>query len=321
MKKNKEELFELNELEKRILDLLSKEKTKIELPQLQIKNGHKLVEQAVLVLSDIHYGKLNYFYDYQKERRICTYSPEIFIQESNRLLDAVQTINKLLFGGYTFERLNLFCVGDLVENEIIFKGQEKFISQGIVLQVVEFVSYFKKIILELLKLFPKIRVIVVGGNHGRIADLDGGTDWDYNNYDYLVGKIIQTIFEKQKRIEVVVPNSWFYVEEIYGWRYLLHHGSSVYSWMGIPYYGITRQSKSRRMEIPFDVEVIGHFHHLMEVTTSSQAKTLVNGCWIDKDQYGWKKFGNLSVPEQWYFGISRKRPISWQFKIDLRINR
>jgi hypothetical protein len=89
--------------------------------------------------------------------------------------------------------------------------------------------------------------------------------------------------------------------------------------MSLPYYGIVRQSKARRLELQYDIEVIGHFHTRMEIPTSSKTYTLVNGSWISKDTFGWKKFGALSKPEQYFFGISDKRPVSWKFELDLSV--
>jgi len=85
----------------------------------------------------------------------------------------------------------------------------------------------------------------------------------------------------------------------------------------LPYYGIVRQSKARRLEIDYDIEIIGHFHQRLEIPTSSKTITLVNGAWVPKDSFAWKKFGVQSKPEQHFFGVADERPRTWSFEIDL----
>jgi len=312
------EIIDYDKLSQSLLNAVKKDRPEIHLPKQKALRNGKLTEQAVLVLSDIHYGKVNEFYDTNTNKRTVTYSPEIFTAELNRLLDGVSTINELLLGGYNLETLNILAVGDLVDNELIYKGQKKFVEEGVIAQVLDLASYLKKMTIELLALFPKIRWVIVGGNHARITS-GIEADWDYNNFDYLVGKILQLSFEGQDRIEVVVPESWYYVHKIYKWRYLMHHGNNIYSWMSLPYYGIVRQSKARALEVPYDIEIIGHFHpsQILQIPTSSHSLTIVNGSWINKDEFGWKKFASLSSAKQFYFGVSAKRPISWAFPLDL----
>ncbi|MGC8944375.1 MAG: hypothetical protein ACP5J8_01765, partial [Minisyncoccia bacterium] len=66
---------------------VEKNKVEIQLPPLKKRKGVKLVEQAVLLLSDIHFGKVNSFWDYTTNQQIITYDIPIFIKELNRLLD------------------------------------------------------------------------------------------------------------------------------------------------------------------------------------------------------------------------------------------
>ena len=173
---------------------------------------------------------------------------------------------------------------------------------------------------EFLKMFDEIEFVVIGGNHGRMTQGREAAPF-YNNFDYLLGKMIEITFKDEPRVKVITPESWFHLHKIYGWKYLLHHGNTVFSWMGLPYYGIVRSGKSRRTEIDIDLECIGHFHQSMEIKISSKSKTLVNGSWIKDDDFGWRQFGQRSVPEQYYFGTSERRPRTWSFVIDLSPSR
>ena len=154
------------------------------------------------------------------------------------------------------------------------------------------------------------------GNHGRSTKRNEDEP-ACNSFDYHLARIMEVVFQDEKRIQFMTSESWYYLAKVRGWRYLLHHGDTVYSWMSLPYYGIVRQSKSRRIAIPFDIECIAHFHTRMEIPTGGHTYTLVNGSFISKDAYAWRKFGALSKAEQTFFGVSNKRPRTWNFSLEL----
>jgi len=279
----------------------------------------KIVESAVLMLSDIHCGQVNKFPD-ENGKLLTTYNVEKMIDEFNRLLDGITTINQLLSYSYQLDKLYIFGLGDYLEQDIIFKGQRFFITEGVGSQLITLVKVMTDFFRELLKTFKEIEFVCVIGNHGRFQ-MSHEAAPTYNNFDYLLGKMMEIVFKDEPRVKINVPESWFFVQKIYDWKYLLHHGDDVYSWLGLPYYGIVRKSKARRLEIPFDVECIGHFHQRMEVPISGSSPTLVNGGWIPKSDFGWRKFGVLSKPEQYYFGVSPKRARSWSFSLDLLLSK
>jgi hypothetical protein len=267
-------------------------------------------------LGDIHAGKTNQFLNPDTGLMETTYNEDKMVQEFNRLLDSIYGINHLLSHGYNIKKLNIFGVGDLVDNNLIFKGQQWFVEYGVGKQMITLITLLTKFLEACLTMFDEVEFVIVGGNHGRMTHAREAYP-AYQSFDYLVGKMIETVFKGKPRIDVRVSESWYYLKKIYEWRYFIHHGDTVYSWMSLPYYGIVRQSKARRIEMNFDMECIGHFHTKMEVPVSSHAVTLVNGCWIENEDFSWRKFGNLSRPEQWYFGVSPKRPRTWQFPLDL----
>lgn len=276
----------------------------------------RLQESAVLMLSDIHWGKINQFLAPESDTPTITYNTEIALREAGRLVESVYSLNQLLSAGYQLDKLYIFGLGDLIDNDIIYKGQRFFIEVGAGQQVVDLVKVLSDMLVQFLKMFHEIEFIVIGGNHSRFGFPE--TAPASNSFDYLIGKMLEMVFKDEPRVKIVVPDSWFYVHKIYNWRYLLHHGNTTYSWMSLPYYGVVRQGKARRVEIPHEVECIAHFHQRMEIPISSTSMTLVNGSWIEKDDFAWRKFGILSKPEQYYFGVSPKRPRTWSFNLELK---
>jgi len=280
----------------------------------------KIKENAVLLLSDIHCGKINKFLDIETGKVEETYNEQIMIQKFNKLIESIYSIIKLLSYSYDIKKLYIFGLGDFVDNNLIFKGQRFFIEYGVGKQVLTLVKVLADFIEELLSLFEEIEFVGVIGNHGRLTERKEASPVE-NSFDYLTYKILETYFRQEKRVKFDIPKTWFYVKSIENHKFLLHHGDCIYSWMGIPYYGITRQSKARQIEIPHNIECIGHFHQRMEIPVSSRSFCLVNGSFIDKDDFAWRKYGVLSKAEQYFFGVSKKRSRTWSFSLDLKENK
>lgn len=277
----------------------------------------KYIEDAVLLLSDMHVGKKNMLLNPETGENEVTFDSKILIKEGERLVSTIYDLTQTLSPSYLFEKLNIFMLGDIIDNHLIFNGQVFQVEADVGKQIWTAVQMIIDMITEFLRMFKEIEVTGIPGNHGRMSEHAGADLPISSSFDYQLLRIVQMYFRNEKRVKVVVPESWFCIAKVRGWKYLLHHGNSVYSWQSLPYYGIVRQSKSRRTEIQYDIETIGHFHQRMEIPTSSRTYTLVNGGWIPKDSYAWRKFGVLSKPEQYFFGVSDKRPVSWQFHIDL----
>jgi len=309
---------DIEKVSRAIIDRLKEEKSLVEIPEPRRTFKGKLEESAILLLSDLHLGRENHFIDIETGRDYLTYNREIAIKEANRLLDGVQRINELLSRSYKIDKLYIFVLGDLIEGQELFSEQQLLIEEGIGRQMLFAIRLLSDLIKELLKEFKEIKIVNVPGNHGRLIKKSYSFEVYYNNIDFLIGKMLQAIFEKEKRIEIQTPESWFFRTKVYDWQYFLHHGATIRSWMGIPYYGIVRQSRQRKAEMDIDIECIGHFHMQLEIPISSESLTLVNGCWIEKDSYAWNKYGRLTKPEQIYFGVSPKRPRTWQFALNLR---
>jgi hypothetical protein len=310
-------LIDAQEFTKALIDGFGKQKRLIRLPKkVDISTG-RMEESAVLMLSDMHIGKVNYYAELETGKGYQTYNTQIAIKEANRLVDGVFTINQLLSHSYAIRKLYIFGLGDLVDNDIIVKGQRFYVDVGVGAQIMLATKILEDMLVAFLNTFEEIEFILIGGNHGRLTEHREMAPF-YNNFDWLLGQMLSKSFKDEPRVKIVTPESWFHLHKIYDWKFLLHHGNTVYSWMGLPYYGIVRSGKSRRTEMDVDIECIGHFHTTMEIPISSHSKTLVNGSWIEKDDFGWRQYGNLSKAEQYYFGVSPKRARSWSFVLDLK---
>ncbi len=296
---------------------LAKNISIIKVPCQKLFKG-KIKEDAVLLLSDIHVGKVNEYWDSDLRKNVTTYNTEICKKECGRLIYSVNEISNLLSQTYDINKLWIVVVGDICENQFIYPGQQMFIDSDVGTQVLTTAQIFKDIITELLKIFKEIEVVTVPGNHGRITARPEANPASAT-FDFICLKIVEIMFSNNKNVKFQIVENYYNTLKIMNWKYYMHHGNGIYSALSLPYYGIVRQSKSRRIEIDYDVELIGHFHQRLEIPVGSRSYTLVNASWIKYDCLGWSKYGNLSKPEQYFFGVGPKRPRTWSFNLDLTI--
>lgn len=276
----------------------------------------KHTEKAILVMSDIHCGMVNRIFDRHTEKMKLTYNTKIRQDEMKYLSNSIFKIKKLLYHSFNLNHLIIFNLGDNITNDRIFSGQIFHIDKCVGLQVLEMVTDLSNFIKEMKKYFNKVTMVCVVGNHGRSLGEYKFDEPIENNYEYIMYKIIQKTFENDKAVEIIVPNTHFYIYKVYGHKYLLTHGDILR--------GFTRNSLERSIkdyviahESDFDVFVMGHFHRIDKMTLSEHNVALFNGSWISKDKFGFKVARQYSKPQQWFFGVSKKRAITWDFVIDL----
>jgi len=277
----------------------------------------KHTEKSVLVMSDIHCGMVNRIFDRHSDEVGITYNTKIRQDEMRYLSNSIFKIKKLLYHSFNLNHLIIFNLGDNITNDRIFGGQIFHIDKCVGLQVLEMVTDLSNFIKEMKRFFNKVTMVCMVGNHGRSQEKAKFDEPVENNYEYIMYKIIQKIFEKDKAVEIIVPNTSFYIYKIYGHKYLLTHGDMIR--------GFTRNSLERSIkdyviahESDFDVFVMGHFHRIDKMTLSEHNVAIVNGSWISKDKFGFKVARQYSKPQQWFFGVDRKRAITWDFVIDLK---
>lgn len=272
-------------------------------------------EHSILDISDTHVGMINKVFDSSEGKEVVTYDMSVFKQYMNNLYSSIFEIHSILSNSYNLRELTINFLGDLVTNDRIFPEQAFEIEKVVGLQVWDAINYFTAFFNNLLKIYDKVNIICVVGNHGRSLP-NSYSEPVENSFEYFVYKTWQKQFADSKRINVVVPSTRRYIHEIYGWKHLIEHGDSM---RGSTDSFIERQIKDLSLNVTgFDVMHFGHFHKLKEREIADKVIVKQNGCWILKDGYAFKKYKTYSVPKQHFFGCNLKRPETWAYKIDLR---
>jgi len=280
-----------------------------------LKSKAKREEHSILDISDIHLGMINEVFDSKTGKKEITYNMNIFEKELENLQESVFQIHEILQNAYSLKELTIFMLGDIVTNDRIFPEQTFEIEKVVGLQIWDGVSYLTKFINNLLKIYEKITVVGVVGNHGRSNPTHYNEPVE-NNFEYFLYKTLQKQFENSKRVNIIVPETRRYIHDVLGWKHLIEHGDSM---RGSSRNYIEKQIKDLKLNVGgFDVLHFGHFHKLEELEISDSVIVKQNGCWIPKDNYGFNKFKNYSIPKQHFFGCNKNRPETWAYKIDLR---
>lgn len=264
----------------------------------------KQSEDQVLMLSDMHTGMINK----APVTGETTYNPTIQLEELQSLYKGLQRFNTLYKSSYNIETFYIFGLGDLITNDRIYEGQKMEIACGVGKQIELAFMYISDLIKHLLTLYPQVVYICEYGNHGRTTSKPIAEEAT-NNFEYLLGLLLQERFVNNKRVTVILPEDYAYTLVIRKHRYLLTHGNYI---RGCSLNTMERAAKDMALLVEnerYDVVTIGHFHSCHKFTISPTTTLLVNGCFISKDSYAYTKLKKYSTPAQYMFNVSKRSPL------------
>jgi hypothetical protein len=228
-------------------------------------------EVAVAVLADWQLGKITPDYNSAVcEKRIQQYA------------DKVIHLTEIQRQDHPVRELRIWCLGDIVEGELIFPGQEFLIDSGLYRQVtVDGPRIMKGFINKMLEHFETITFTGVIGNHGAIGGKSRRNHDPETNADRMLYRIVQLMFENNPRVKFNIPDGrgdryWYAIDSIGEYKSLLIHGdqfgslSSFYSFQkkvyGWKIGGIERKDKDGKLIDAFDDVYFGHFHTPTKMT-------------------------------------------------------
>lgn len=262
-------------------------------------------ETAVLVMSDIHYGKAT-----------ATFNPTVCAQRLGRMGEKVALIRDILAGSYNFDRLAVFLLGDVNDGTGIYAGQEHYQAvTNVEAQAWEVAGLLGDWTRRQLDTWGAVDYYAVPGNHGRAGKFAHlAASWDIVAYRYLSAARLPGM-----SLTMSDDNPFLQTVDVRGHRYLLHHGHMIRAYMGIPWYGIARRlmhwATTERLA-GFDVATFGHFHQLGDWHIN-RLRFLSTGTLVTDDDWALEALGAESPPAWWLFGAGDDHPVTWQYALDL----
>lgn len=224
--------------------------------EIKSKKSNDNKEVAVAVLADWQLAKVTPDYNSLTcEKRI-----EIF---ADKIID----LTNIQRADHPVDEIHIWCLGDIVEGELIFPGQSFLVDGGLYRQVtVDGPRIMKKFIDKMLVNFKKVHFVGVIGNHGAIGGRSRRDHDPETNADRMLYRIVQLMYENDKRISFNIPDgrgdrNWYAIDNIGKYSSLLIHGdqfgslSTLYSFQKKVYgwkVGAIREH--------FDDVYCGHFH-------------------------------------------------------------
>lgn len=236
-------------------------------PKVEYKYKHDQTDKdelvAVAVLADWQLGKLNSTYD----SKVCH---ERLVQYAHEVVDYVKSFRKIA----PITKLKVWILGDIVEGEDIFPGQQYELDSSLYSQVaVNGPAIFRDIFSIWLEEFEFIDVVGVIGNHGRVGRR--GVFNPETNMDRILYKTLEWMYVDNDRISFTIPDgygnkSWYYVDNIGNYSSLLLHGDqfpppgSAYG-----YYKLVMGWKDCGIPEKFRDVYCGHYHQSTKMTLGS----------------------------------------------------
>lgn len=263
-------------------------------------------ETAILVVSDAHAGK-----------RTSTYNPDILESRIAALSERLFRVRGLL-GEYDFDGLRIMMLGDMVDGACIYPTQAHHQAQTSASdQMMHSVGIWRRFMAEQVDVWGDVEVWPVPGNHGRASLASAEID----NWDALLYMMLANASPQRSRVLWPAEDCdpFLRVFRTYGHGYLAYHGNGIPMYQSIPWYGIqTRALRwlSAKCLESWDVATFGHFHSC-GYWTFNRLQVFCTGTMASNDEWALERFGWESSAAWWLFGASHKRPVTWQFKMEL----
>lgn len=227
------------------------------------------------------------------------YNREIGVARLKKFFENTLKISNNYINGVKMDGIVLNMTGDIVSGNIHEELSET--NESPILPTCLF--WAEQIIagVELLgNRFDNIFIPCVTGNHGRQHRKPRAKNRAYQNYDWLIYKIIEKHFAKQKEITFQIPTGFDAKYKIYNTNYLSTHGDQYRGGNGVGgvIVPILRGDlKKRKRESatgsPYDVAIIAHFHTLINLNS-----LIINGSLKGYDEYAGSQNYDFEQPQQ-----------------------
>jgi hypothetical protein len=268
-------------------------------------------EVAVAVLSD-----------WQLAKRTATYSSRICEQRIERFADKVVRLTEIQRSDHPVKTLRVWCLGDLVEGELIFPGQAHLIDASLYSQtIVDGPRILVNFIRRMLAAFDLVHVTVVPGNHGRLG---GRQSKDYHpdsNADRMLAGVAQQILRDEPRVTWTIAGGlleggWYAIDNIGGFKTLLFHGDQIQG-------GLTTENHVKKLVLGwkagaidggFDEAFLGHYH-VVKKFTFNEVTVRVSGSPESDNAYAVRALGSRSNPSQHLQFVSPGRFVTAEYTV------
>lgn len=168
--------------------------------------------------------------------------------------------------GYRIDECRILVEGDMIEGDVLRDEAAITNEFPAPVQTARTGLLLGEAVARVAPHFGHVKVVEINvDNHGRTTRKPMTKRAPENTFNYLVHTIANQVLAKHPNVETFVAPGMKHVENINGFRFLIEHGHTVKSWMGIPYYGMERErarEATKRMgtDLWFHYQSIAHWH-------------------------------------------------------------
>ena len=264
----------------------------------------------VVMLSDTHFDEV---VNPEELEGLNAYNREIAVMRLEKWAQNVIKLSRHYLSGVTYDGVVVILGGDIftgdiheelqITNEDTMIGSLLFWSEQVAAAVQLLTDEFKK-----------CHVVSVVGNHGRTTRKPRMKQRVRTNFDWLLAKMVERHFSKDKRVTFTIPESADAWIQIYEHGHLITHGDQVSGGGGIggiwpPIMRMRARKAQRAMDIgqPFETLWMGHWHQYI-----STPYMIVNGSTKGLDEYAWLNNFGFEVPQQALAIVTPEKNITFQ---------
>lgn len=285
------------------------------------KAEHKTALTPILFTSDFQCGEV---IKPEEIDGLNSYNMDVFHDRYRSLVDSVIDIADNHTGRAVFDGIYYLRGGDAISG-----GIHAELKDTDDLTAVPAIRYLRQLEREGIKRlkdrFGKVRVISIGGNHGRTMGPWGlksrSKGYTEHNFETLLAWWLASTFEDDPDVEFITPSSGEAFFEVAGWNFLLSHGDRMGSRGGAGFVGpaatiarghqklLQNWAASGRL---VDYVLTGHLHTSLKLQHGYSNGSLAG--------YGEFARDIRAVPDaakQWLLFVNRKRGVSQAFEVQV----
>lgn len=264
----------------------------------------------VVMLSDTHFDEV---VNPDEMEGLNAYNREIAVMRLERWTQNVIKLARHYLSGVTYDGVVVILGGDIftgdIHEELSITNEDTMIGS-----LLYWSEQLSASIDLLAKEFKKCHVVSVVGNHGRTTRKPRMKQRVRTNFDWLLAKMVERHFSKDKRVTFTIPESADALIHIYEHGHLVTHGDQVSGGGGIggiypPIMRMRARKHQRYMATgkSFQTLWLGHWHQYI-----STPSMIVNGSMKGFDEYALLMGFGFEQPQQALAIVTPEKNITFQ---------
>ena len=237
---------------------------------------------------------------------LCKVTPDYNIEIAQHRVDTLtQSLMKIISLHTPIRKLWVFDAGDTVTGENPHQGSKiGEVSHCAEEQIHNYgIPIISKMLISLNQGVSEIEYTTVKSNHGNY----GKESNPKTNWQTMLCRSLKSSLVNQKHITVDVPDRFYQLVNIRGFRFFLIHGHQVNASQGIPLFALRRKMQEWYALLGgFHYGYCGHFHTQASDSVNSVADYTIAPPMVTGDEWALEVIGRASIPKQLCFGIHNK---------------